>query len=487
MLCVILVVGTAMAGTIKFTGSGTPLTIALEAMNAARTYTLPSTGSAGPNTASITITPSTSLASSNLLTVTFTNAGFIGDNVALCAVGTQIPLAITTSTANSTSILFQLTSGSAASTQIFLTDDPLQVLAGSGNCILSSAALTVHLLPVSSASLATVTYTDASAGNTTIDAATAASTVANIAPQFATAYGTGSSTIDYIGGAANGSQFTGTVALNTDNPGTANIVYTAMQLTAAGTTLPSASLTVSAILSLQDSASWAGVKDVYATGNACGVPANSVVVSGANNLTGTVNLAIPAAAFNGTASYLANVCVDVFGNSVLSARTLTGSYNVVAYTHTPDAYKTIGTWTPNGYVGVIPYLNGNSAYDTICIVSNQGAGNAAVKFSALADESGASVATLQGIAVATLAPSQTLRLDITNVLQPYTYSSGTEAAGTPISLAPIASNDRFTGQINISASPSTVTVTCIQTDTLAGVKRTVPILQNNTSTGLLLQ
>src|SRR5208283_2058550 len=165
MLCVVLLAGTAMAGSIAYTGGANiPANVALEAMNAARTFTLAT--SAGTyattqanNVASVTITPSTSLASSNLLTVTFTNAGFVGDSVSLCAVAVATPIAVSTSTANNATLLFQLVGNASSSQQVFLTDDPSMT---AGNCNSSNASLAVKFQTASAATMASVTYVDLS-------------------------------------------------------------------------------------------------------------------------------------------------------------------------------------------------------------------------------------------------------------------------------------------------------------------------------------
>ena len=265
MLCVFLVAVPAMAGTILFNvaGSNAMLNVALEAMNASRTYSLP--GSAvsplPANAAAIIITSNTSLASSNLLTVTFANgAAFSGTTVALCAYGTNSPIASSNSVANTPSLLFQLTANAISGQQVFITDDPAEITPGAGNCNLANGSLSVHFQPVTSAQVATVTYADLSSGGTSIDVAASAAKVANITSQFSTSYAGSTSTIDYINGAANGSMFSGPT--NAAVGGNASINYVAMNINAVGAA-PSAGLTVNAILSLQDSASWQAVKDVY--------------------------------------------------------------------------------------------------------------------------------------------------------------------------------------------------------------------------------
>ena len=84
MLCVVLVAGTAMAAGSITSEGGTNIVIALEAMNAARTYSLP--GATNEAAGAVAITTSQSLNTSQSLTVTFSNIGFLGDIVSLCEI-----------------------------------------------------------------------------------------------------------------------------------------------------------------------------------------------------------------------------------------------------------------------------------------------------------------------------------------------------------------------------------------------------------------
>lgn len=490
MLIVAVMALPAFAGTITFWGSGgivnTKFSVALEAMNAARNYTVSGSstttgGNFGYSNAAFYITPGQQLASGSLLSVTFVNAAFDGSSVNLCSASSDTnsstsPVATYQPTANTTTQSFVLGTTVASGTTLFMTT------AGT-NCNLTNASFIVRFQPVSSAALASISYSVSLSG-TTYDSTAHAVNFANIARQYSTAYSGNNSTIDFsTNSASNGTQFTGAIGGNTSNSATANIAVATMDFPTT-----SASLTVAAILGIQDSASFQGIKDIYVTtsGTSCGVNAagaNNAIVSGAANLTGTVNLAIPSNAFNGGAAYAANVCVDVLGNTVLQSRTIKGAYTITSGNSDVDSFSAILTWTPNGYQGIIPYINGSSTFDTICFISNKSSQSAPVTVSILSTESGATLTGLQGIAVGTVPAAGTMRVDFTSSVTPYTYAGGVETAGTPIALTGVQGNDRLSAILNIGANQQQVYVNCIQADP-AGSKRAVPVLVPNvTSTG----
>lgn len=501
ILSVVLLAGTAMAGTMSVSShsSGSaPITVALEAMGAARTFTI-GIGTGGSfNTAGITITPAAPLLSSDTLTVTFANgAAFSGSSVTICSTNgtnsTQANFFLVAgpqpTTANATSANFRLATNAANGTVLFLTDE-----AGT-TCTSTTGSVSVNFPATTSASVATVSFTDVSASGTFQADSSRAVNVANITPEYVTSYGVATSTIDFSNSAAsNGTHFL--TSGNAANGGNASINATAGNITAFGTpsgtnsttaSATNAGLTVSAVLSLQDSASWQGVKDVYASnGTSCALATNAA----ANNApTGTVPLAIAGNSFNGAASYgfpsgsnAPVVCADVTGNAVLQARTIKASYTINVGTggvsHAADPFATVMQWIPNGYTGVVAYINGSPTFNTICIISNQSSIAAPATFSVLTTESGASVAGLQGIQLGSVPAQGTIRVDINSSVTPYTYSGTTETAGTATALTGVQGNDRLTGQFTVGASPTSVTVNCIQADP-AGSKRAVPVLVPN--------
>jgi len=322
--------------------------------------------------------------------------------------------------------------------------------------------------------MASVAY-NVSLGGTVYDSKSAVN-IANISKQFVTNYVAFTSTIDYATNASsNGSRFTG-VSNNAAVPGHAAINFTSMDLNA----VANASLTVSALLSLQDTASWQGVQRVWVNGSgdcsAANLPSNNAVN---NSPSGTVNLSIPSTAFNGTGTYAANVCVDVKGNQALQTRIIKAGYDISVGTggNDPpaDTLTTIMQWVSNGYQGIIPYISALSTYRTICFISNKSTASGAVTVDILSSESGATLTGLSGLSIGTLAAGGTMRVDFDSEITPYTYSGGTESAGTPTSLTGIQSNDRYTAMINVGASPTQIYVNCIQLDP-AGSKRAVPVL-----------
>jgi len=472
------------------TGLNTQVNIGLEALGVARNFRIAGDGGANGSVgnAALSTSPTTNFLSGDFLNVTFTNAAFDGSQVALCvATGntiTNTAVTVDTPTANVTNWAFRIgVSGVSAGQTIFVTNDY-----STGSCNLSNKTLNIHFPAMSSAALAQVAFSGITSGGSPIGGANSATlNFANIGRQYTTAYGSSTSTIDFSGNAtSNGAHF---INGNTANQGSANIANNAsMALTATGS-----SLTVSAILSLQDSASWQGIQRVYVSGAGdCTATANNVANNAINSSSGTVNLSIPANAFNGSspvASYTGNVCVDVKGNAALQTRTIKGAYTISVSTggnsDPQDAFSAIQSWVSNGFQGIVPYINGSSTFATICFINNMSAASGSVTASILTAESGASLAALAGLSVATLPPGQTMRVDFTQsgstvVMIPYTYSGGTEIAGTAIPLTGIATNDRYSAIINVGASPTQVTANCIQLDP-AGSKRAVPVLTQSGS------
>jgi len=491
MLAVGLIASGAWAGNITYYGSGssanTPFSVAVEAMGAGRnlTQSAASNGVNFVNKAALIINIGHAIVSGSLLTVSFTNGGFSGAAVFLCQIDAtnnttgQSPVATAIPAANDTSLSFVIGRGIPGGNNVFVTTS-----ANSTNCSDSNGAFIYRFLPVTSATFATVAY-NVSISGTVYDSGPGVN-IANFAKQFVTAYGAGNSTIDWTGTNANGARFTGT-SNNAAVGGSANIQFTSMDINTAGTS-PSAGLTVSAILSLQDSASWSGVQRVYVDGatggGGCTLASNNAVN---NSLAGSVNvnLSIPASAFNGTASFAPAVCVDVKGNTVLQARTIKAAYNIsVSSGGNPsrqDTFATVQQWASiNVYQGLVPYISAQSIYATICFISNMSSASAAVTASIRATESGASLAGLTGLSLGTLAAESTMRVDFASAITPYTYSGGVESAGTATSLTGLQANDRYTAMINVGASPTEVTVNCLQLDP-AGSKRAVPVLTQTCS------
>lgn len=486
--------GALAAGNIQFigrTGAANSLTndtylIAYELMGNARTFNI--TGAA--NTGSI-VTPAfvinqTSgllLSSGMTLNVSFANAGFTGDTLYVCQLdsannaSTTPPLGSGAPSPNSTNGGFYITNNATAGRLMITT---------SSNCVNNAHVFPVRIQPMSSTGVVTASF-NVAAGTSTYDSGSAANNIAKILSQYASGYSSNTSYIDYINSPANGSKFaTNSVYTQSSN---ANVgTATVMDFPTAPT------LSVSALLSLQDSASWQGVTSVYVrTTGPCGTTGGSNNVAN-NSPSGTVNLTIPSGVFNGANSTGAMpgfaplyVCAQIAGNAVIQSRTIKGAFDITvsgtgANDPALDPYTTLMSWVSNGYQGLIPYLNAQSIYGTICFINNKGSVSGPVTADILSAESGASLSALSGLSLGTLTGASTMRVDFASSVTPYTYSGGTESAGTAIALTGLQSNDRYTAQINVGADPSQITVNCIQLDP-AGSKRAVPVLTKPSSLG----
>lgn len=482
MVVIGLMASSVFAGTITFFtagGANSPANIALEALGAVRNFVITGDGAVnnGAN-AALQTTTTTPLISGDMLTISFTNVGFDGSLVSICKATANVvantAVASDTPTGNATSWAFRLTSAVAALDAMFVTNS------GDGtNCNVSTKVLQIKFPAISSAAMASVSVSAATSGGAGISGANAsAKNFANIARQYTTAYAANNSTIDFAtNSTSNGAHFVlAGASTNSAVSGMANIANNAgMNLTA-----PGSGLTVSALLSLQDSANWQGVQRVFVNQGDC--TANNAVNNAVNSLSGTINLSIPAAGFSGNAanaSYAANVCVDVKGNAALQSRTIKAAYDINVGTggNDPalDTYTTVMSWTPNGYQGIVPYMNTQSIYATICFINNKSTLTGAVTADILTSESGATLTSLSGLALGTLAALGTMRVDFASSITPYTYSGGVETAGTAVPLTGLQENDRYSVLINVGAAPSQVTVNCIQLDP-AGSKRAVPVL-----------
>lgn len=484
----------AFAGSIRWTspgaGANVAVTVALEAMGAARNYAYSNQSTTTNTTAGgVTIFPGQALASGSVLTVSFTNAGFDGTRVLLCTNNTatafnDTAIAAATPSANTTSQGFVMGSGLAASQNLFILTDN-----GSSSCNNANTALIVRFQPVTSAAMAKISYTVALSGST-YDSADAVN-IANISTAISTAFGSNNSSIDFLNAPANGTTFVGnsTAAIG----GNANITLTAMNLNAVTGGVVNAGLTSSAILTLQDTASWQAVRRVYlinGIASGCALANNSAI----NNApSGTVPLSIPATIYAGNVAAANNVavCADVLGNTTINPRTITGALNVSfsgtgAQSPAVTSYNSLMIWTSNGYQGVVPYISADSTYKTICLINNTGTSSAAITVDVQSSESSATLTSLQAVSLGTVSAASTKRVDFANTVTPYSYASSTETAGTATTLTGLQSNDRYSARINVAAPPASVTVNCMQVDP-AGSKRALPVLTGGTTSSYLVQ
>jgi len=220
-----LMAGSAFAGTIQTLGvtNGSKVLLALEAMGAARTYTISGGGTncavAGVVTnanCAIAFTSSRGLISGDSLAFSFANDAFtpnVATTVYLCATGSNLPMDATQVT-NASNFTLRSNQSEPFGTAMFITTDS----AASSNCNGSNGAFTLNFAPVSSAQTASITFTL----DSTLDTGT--ETIAKIANQYGTVYGPANSAIDYLNG-GNGQKFnpSGTTLSSTATLATANI------------------------------------------------------------------------------------------------------------------------------------------------------------------------------------------------------------------------------------------------------------------------
>lgn len=484
----------AFAGSISFNSSAgvnTPIAVALEAMGNARNFTMTSTSNGVNfiNGAALRIVPGQALSTGSVLTVSFANAGFGNTPVYICEIdatnntSAQSPAATATPSSNSTSQAFVLGRGVSASNQVVITTS-----ANSSTCSDSNGAFIVRFQPISSAAMASASYTVSLSG-TTYDSGNAVNNIGNISRQYSTAYAANNTNIDFLNYAANGSKFEGNVT--TSAGANANIVNAAKQFDTVG----NGGLTVSALIGLQDTASWQGVSKLYIVNGAastCNVANNSAVVNAPSS--GVANISIPTTIFNGNAAIAASnvtVCADVAGTTTLNTRTITGAIDITvsgtgANDPAQDSYTTLMNWYSNGFQGILPYATTYSGYPTYCLINNTGSSSAGITVDILTAESGASLSSLGGLSIGSVAASGTKLIAFSGTaITPYTYSNGSESAGTAVSLTGLNSTvDRYAARINVGGSPTTITTKCYQA-TPAGSYTDIPIFTSGTNTNYL--
>ena len=502
MLAVGLVAsGAFAAGTVTwYSGNGTGLntayTVAYEAMGTARTLNVGGgvTASGSLVAPAFVITTAAPLLSNTFLNISFTNAGFTGDTFYACLLYNDG--VANNSTANSGGVLVPPigtggTTGNATMASLIISNSVvagarlmITTAANATNCA-SNGVFPVRLPAFSSTGGVGVSYT-ATSGSSTYDSGAGVNNIANIARQYSTAYVSNTSYIDYLNAPANGSKFA------------TNTVYTTSSNAYIGATAPDVGtltyLSVSALLSLQDTASWQGVTSVYLRSvGPCGTTGGSNNAAN-NSPSGTVNLAVPAAIFNGanTTSPTLLVCAQIAGNAVLQSRAIKGAFDINlsgtgGNDPAMDTYTPLMSWQSNGYQGLIPYISAQSIYNTICFINNKGSASGTVTADILSSESGATLSALSGLSLGTLAGLSTVRVDFASSITPYTYSGGVETASTtPTALTGLQANDRYTAMINVGVDPSQITINCLQMDP-AGSKRAVPVLTKGSSVGTYWQ
>jgi len=111
------------------------------------------------------------------------------------------------------------------------------------------------------------------------------------------------------------------------------------------------------VLTLSDSAGWAGVNRVYITAGTCA----ETVLATQSTPSGNVTLSYRNAA-NSTTPVTTTLCVQIQGTNALSSRTISGSYSYATLIGSGllvpagSGMAAWQLWTPNGYQALNPYM-----------------------------------------------------------------------------------------------------------------------------------
>jgi hypothetical protein len=487
--------GPAFAGTtlVNYNGvAGANIAVALEAMGADRTVAFNGTGNTA-TTIGVGYRTGQQLANGNLLLVTLVGSKFPATAINVCGVGAA-------------GVADGIIANSTPSTDGTFLYPNLHALAGNvtaGGLFYSTngpcnAAATANITPIIAATptagAATIQIKIQTSGGVDLDTS-APKTLATITPQFSESHHATAHIIDYLATPFNGTRLiTGATASNITADGAVagtsnNVAVTTAALdfgVAVGNAAVGAQnatgLTVSTVLSAQDTANWQGVSRMYLVpGNvtACAI-GNNVSTVDAAPLIGTVAVNVTAAGFNGdtigTKQFA--LCVEADGTSSLQGRTISLSENVNvtgtgANGPAGDPYDTAMTWTVNAYQALLPWVVNSAAAPTFCLINNN---DTATAGSALLDvTSSEKTILIANAALGTVPPS-------TSRLLTFTGNSASLAGGTPVDLTTLGANDRYSAKVSVTTHPSNVTVSCQQTDPITGAKRPVPVLTSGALT-----
>jgi len=480
-----LMAGSAFAGTVRVNhgAANTSYTISLEALGAARSILLQGTGGIGGANAAgnyaIEYAPGQNLTATNLVNLTFNGAAFNGSTINVCSSGTNQILATATPAAGANTANFQLAAGTNVLTTQF-------VYLTNGNCNSTAAADGSNNLPIqipitASATTATVTVGAQTAGGISIDTVSTAN-IARVRAEYASAFANPAAAhiVDYLGTPGNGTTFTvtptGATNLTANSLAAANINRTVNNFNANFGGAQNAGLTVGSVVSLGDTQAWQGLTKVFintiAAGNCTDSAGSNTVGTGAP--TGTVALTVPAASFNGAGNIDLSLCLVGGGNALSIPRTITASVNVdVTGTGANDpaasTFTTVDTWTTNAYQGFVGWLVNSTVVPTFCLISN----NDTIKtVTVLMDVVSSEGSTVVSGTLGTIAPK-------TAKLATFTSGSVTLAGASPVSIATVPADNRYSSKLTITTAPANASVTCIQTDPATGVKRAVPTFSNS--------
>jgi hypothetical protein len=496
--------GAAFAGTtlVNYGGNGARnASVALEAVGADRTVVFYGAGNVGKvNGAAnnpIGFTTGQALATGNLLVATLTGAKFPGDAINVCGLtaggaspgANSVSVGNATPAANSTTATFQL--GAAAAN--VLTNEGLYLT--NQNCAAAAGNIAIAIAQTAAAGTATIALKVQTSGGVDLDTSTAVP-LATIARQLSDGHTASTHTIDYLGTPFNGTRLIsvgttapGITADGAANGGSNNVVFTVAAANfgvAAGTNgsgaANNAGLTVSAVVSVQDTASWQGISRVYLVPQVAGTVcnnANAVSNTAVAPLSGTIALNVTAVGFAGNVvgdKPLA-LCLQANGTSSLQTRTISVAEDINVSTGgndpTPDAFDTAMTWTVNAYQALVPWVINSTVAPTFCLVNNN---DATTTGTVVLDVTSSENTTLiTNATLGTVAPS-------TSKLLTFTGNSASLTGGTAVDLTNLGANGRYSARVSVTSNPTNVTLSCQQTDPITGSKRPVPVLTDGAST-----
>lgn len=482
MLAVGLMASSVFAGTLNTNSGllaatpGAPYNIASETLGSARATNiigLMAANSANVQNVSFGLTLGNALAAGDLLTLTAVGGTFPASTYYVCSqnsasggvMNNQTGSLVVAAATNSITITVGASAANASnnlaivnSTCTSAINFPIQVNAGSTG-VTVSGVLT------------------ASSGAPTKDTF-AAINVVNVVAQYAYNNVTAvSNTIDYLASGANGSLFTvGGNIVNATNA--INLTVVAPNYTAA----TAGGLTVSALLNLQDSASWQGVSRVYLAPPATTCTYGSNLIAN-TTISGTIGLTVPSGTFSsatGAGALQLSLCIETATNAALTPRTITSSQDVVitgtgAVDLAAQSYATLDTWVVNAYQGLAPWLINSSGAPGYCMINNNGTSSATISLNLKSAEAG----TLPGtVALGSIAAgkSRTFQFGADSVTE-----VTTGVTGTAIPITGLTANARYSGLFTVTAAPAAIQITCVQTYT-TGSRTLVPVLLN-TATG----
>lgn len=474
VLAILLLAGSAYAGAIRVNQGANPASnyvVTWETLSTARTVNMLSSAA---NNGVVNYVTGANVNSSDLLRVVLTGAVFTATPIYVCLSGNLTNYWGTkTPTSGDTETYIPFDRDTLSGYTLWLTTN-----VGTGsNC---AAPAVGNFTTNISATTGTTTPTIAGSlvrGGVTYDSAAAAQMM-SIQRQFISGQYSTSHTIDYLGTPGNGTRI-----LNTAG-GTPTTIADARAATATQNTISinvvgtnnytahNAGVTASAVLSLTDTAAWAGISNLYlmTAGTAC---ANATSLVNQASPTGTVSLTIPQGSFNATSVTSGyNLCVEVNGTTALAPRTI--ATNVTLNMTNGQSAGASGDanamlWDLNAYQAFVPWVVNNASYKTYCLISNNSpslSSNAILEVMSSEDTVVVASTTIGSVAAKT---SKLLSFDVDSL---------SLTGGTAMSTSTVGTDKRYSAKLTVTSNPQNITVACVQMDP-GGAKRNVPVLTNS--------